>query len=231
MRSWITVVLPLMLTALVSPALAAPNFVGQSGNLVTPDDRVLPSREFSIGYHYLDKRIFGRGDNLNIFSVGYGFTPQLEAGLAYVDNGSGDLVVNAKYQILRERSNAPSLTVGVVDLFDQLNRDPGAYLLLGKNLTAASRDVRTEAQGRLVHGYIGLGTGTYEGLIVGLSFVANPQLTLMAEYSPEGPLTGRDDTFNVGLRYAIRNRIRLDAGLFDFDNFGVGVSFTSGFSR
>jgi hypothetical protein len=184
-----------------------------------------------VGYHFLDKEIFGGGDSMNIFSANYGFTPQFEAGVAYVDRDSNRLLVNAKYQVLRERASAPSFSVGVVDLFDQLDNDPSFFFLLGKNLTAASRDVRTETEGRVVHGYIGAGTGSYEGLILGLSFIPTPQLTLMAEFAPEGPLTGRDDSVNLGIRYAASPQLRLDAGLFDFEHFGVGVSFTTGIGR
>lgn len=231
MRPWTRVVLPVLAAALMTPALAAPNFLGQSGNIVTPDDRVVPRGEFSLGYHYLDKKVFGGGDSLNIFHANYGFTPQFEAGLAYVDGNGEELLVNGKYQIVRERANSPSVTVGVVDLFNQLNLDPGFFLLLGKNLTASSGDVREEAGGRPVHGYIGIGTGAYEGLIAGLSFVPSRQLTLMAEFSPEGPLTGRDDAVNLGIRFAASNKIRLDAALMDFDNIGLGITFTSGFGR
>lgn len=231
MRRQIRAVLPWLMAVVMSPALAAPNFLGQSGNLVTPDDLIIPTREFSLGYHYIDKKVFGSGDSMHIVSANFGFTPQFEAGLAYVDRGRSELVVNGKYQILRERPGSPSFTVGVVDLFDSLDQDPSFFFLVGKNLTAASRDVRTETEGRTVRGYLGFGTGSYDGLIAGLSFIATPQLALMAEYAPEGPLTGRDDSFNVGLRYAVSNRIRLDAGLFDFDNLGVGISFNSAFGR
>jgi hypothetical protein len=224
-------VLPVLAAALMTPALAAPNFLGQSGNLVTPNDLVVPKGEFSLGYHFLDKKVFGGGDTLHIIHGNYGFTPQFEAGVAYVDGAGEEVLVNGKYQIVRERGNAPSVSIGVVDLFDQLNLDPGFFLLVGKNLTAASRDVRTESEGRLVHGYLGVGTGTYDGFIAGLSFVPSRQLTLLAEFSPEGPLTGRDDAVNLGLRFAVSDKIRLDAGLFDFDNFGAGITFVSGLGR
>lgn len=231
MRRWIRAALPLLAASLMTPALGAPNFLGQSGNIVTPNDLVVPRGEFSLGYHYVDKKVFGGGDSLNIVHANYGFTPQFEAGLAYVNAGGDELLINGKYQIVRERGSSPSLSVGVVDLFDSLNRDPGFFFLVGKNLTSSSRDVRTEAEGRPVHGYLGFGTGPYDGLIAGLSFVPSAQLTLMAEYSPEGPLTGRDDALNLGIRFAANSRLRLDAALFDFDNFGVGVTFSSGFGR
>jgi hypothetical protein len=221
-------VLPLLAAVLTTPALAAPNFLGQSGNLVTPDDLTVPRGEFSVGYHYMDKEIFGGGDSLNILSATYGFTPKFEANLAYVSNGGDGLVLNGKYQIVPERGNSPSISVGIVDLFDELDNDPGLFFLVGKNLTAASGDVSEETGGRLLRGYLGFGTGTYEGLIAGLRFIATPQLALLAEFAPEGPLTGRDDSFNLGVRYAANSQIRLDAGLFDFDNFGVGISFSTG---
>lgn len=231
MRRCLLIVVAGLLTAAMGPVQAAPNFVGQSGNIVTPDELVVPQGEFSVGYHYLEKEIFGSGDSMNIFSVNYGFTPAFEAGLAYVNRGDDDFLVNGKYQILRERANRPSVTVGVVDLLDQLDHDPGFYFLIGKNLTGVSGDVATETEGRALHGYIGAGTGPYEGVLAGLDYRATPQLSLMAEYAPEGPLTGRDDAVNVGVRYAVSNKFRVDAALFDFDNFGLGISFSSGIPR
>jgi hypothetical protein len=165
---------------------------------------------------------------MTITSANYGFTNRLEAGLAYVQRDSDRLLFNGKFRLLMESGNRPSVTVGVVDLFDQLNKDPGAYVVIGKNLTRASRDVRTETEGRLLRGYVGLGTGPYKGLLGGLNFTATPQLSLMAEYAPEGPLTGRQGAVNIGGRYALTDRIRIDAGLFDFDNVGLGISYTSG---
>jgi hypothetical protein len=231
MQRFLLVVLLALLVTRIPAAHAAPNFLGQSGNIVTPDDLVVPQGEFSVGYHFLEEEIFGGGDSMNIFSANYGFTRAFEAGVTYVSRDDDDLLVNAKYQLVRERRNAPSVTVGVVDLLDQLDKDPGLFLLIGKNLTGASRDVATETRERALHGYIGAGTGPYEGLLAGLDYNATPQLSLMAEFAPEGPLTGRDDAVNVGLRYAISNRVRLDAALFDWDNFGVGISFSSGLGR
>lgn len=231
MQRFLTMAFAGLLATSISGAQAAPNFLGQSGNLVTPDELVVPQGEFNAGYHYLDKEVFGGGESMNIFSVNYGFTRAVEAGIAYVNRDDDDVLVNGKYQVLRERANRPSLTIGVVDLFDSLNHDPGLYFLVGKNLTGASRDVATETGGRALHGYIGAGTGPYEGVLAGLDYRATPQLSLMAEYAPEGPLTGRDDAVNVGARYAVSNRVRVDAGLFDFDNIGVGVSFSSGIGR
>jgi hypothetical protein len=231
MRGWKRFLLPGILAAGITPALAAPNFLGQSGNLVTPDDLVTRPGEFSAAYHYLDKEIFGSGDNFNIFSVNYGFTRAFEGGLSYVTDGGDELLVNLKFRLVEERVNSPSVVVGVADLLDELDQDPGLYLIIGKNLTQASGDVRTETEGRALHGYIGFGTGPYDGLIAGLRLYATPQLGLMAEFAPEGPLTGRDDSFNFGARYAITPQVRLTAGLFDFDNVGFGISFTSGLGR
>jgi hypothetical protein len=39
------------------------------------------------------------------------------------------------------------------------------------------------------------------------------------------------DCASSATRYAISNRVRLQAALFDFDSVGVGISFTSGFGR
>jgi hypothetical protein len=49
----------------------------------------------------------------------------------------------------------------------------------------------------------------------------------VAEHAPQGPRTGRKDGVNLGARYAVSNRMRVEAGLFDFDTVGISVSFTS----
>jgi hypothetical protein len=230
MRGWKLAALTGFLAAVTVPVLAAPNFVGQSGNIVTPDDRIVQPREFSAGYNFLDQHIFGTNKSKNLIAANYGFTRALEAGLAY-ETRDKDLLVNAKYGLVPERRTSPSVTLGVVDLFNQLDKNPGGYIVLGKNLTGVSGDVATATAGRALHGYVGLGTGPYNGVMGGLDFIATPQLSLMAEYAPKGPLTGRKSGVNLGARYAISNRVRLQAALFDFDNVGVGISFTSGFGR
>jgi hypothetical protein len=228
MRLWIPILFAGLLAATSTPAPAAPNFVGQSGNLVTPNDLITPQGEFGAGYRYLDKNLFGSGDTMNVYSFNYGLAPRLEAGLAYVVRDSNRMIVNGKYQLLPERAGRPSLSLGVVDLFNQLKKNPGGYFLLGKDLSRASGDVRDETGGRPLHAYVGLGTGPYHGVLAGLSYRAAPQVALMAEYAPEGPLTGRRRSVNLGVRLALSNQIRIDAGLFDFDSIGVGISFTSG---
>lgn len=228
MQRWKHLLLPLLLVGSIAPVTAGPNFVGQSGTIVTPDDRLLLPREFSLSYHFLDKKAFTGGDDAHIVSANYGFTSRLEAGVSYLDRGRTDLLVNGKFHVLTEERKRPSLTVGVVDLFDALDNDPGFYFLLGKNLTWTSGDVRQETEGRALHAYIGAGTGPYDGLLAGFNFVATPRLSLLAEYAPEGPITGRDNSVNVGARFAISPRVRVSAALIDFDNVGFGISFTSG---
>jgi hypothetical protein len=83
MRGWKLTALTGFLAAATVPVLAAPNFVGQSGNIVTPDDRIVQPREFSAGYNFLDQHIFGTNKSKNLIAANYGFTRALEAGLTY----------------------------------------------------------------------------------------------------------------------------------------------------
>jgi hypothetical protein len=170
MQNWKLTVLPGILAISMTPAVAAPNFVGQSGNIVTPNDQVMRQGELSSGYRHLDKNLFNRGGDMNLYSVNYGLTNKLEAGLAYVERGSDRLLIIGKYRVLSEGRSRPSVSVGVVDLANQLDKDPGAYVILGRRLNGV----------------------------------------------------------NLGTRYAVSDRVRVDAALFDFDTVGFGVSFTSG---
>jgi hypothetical protein len=228
MKTWRLFLLSGLLAAGITPALAAPDFLGQSGNLVTPDDLTVRQGEFSSGYRFLDKSLFGADQSTRIYSANYGFTPRLEAGVAYLNRDISRLLVNAKYQLVSERSGRPSFSVGVVDAFNELHKDPGAYFLLGKSLTRLSGDVRQETGGHALRAYLGGGGGPYSGVIAGLNYTASPRLALMAEYAPKGPLTGRRDAVNLGARFALNDQVRLEAGLFDFNSIGLGVSFSSG---
>jgi hypothetical protein len=210
------------------PGTVSHNFIGQTGNLVTPSALTVPRGELTAGYHYMDKRIFGRGENTNVFSANYGFTSRLEAGFSTLSRDGSKWLVNGKWLVVTEAAGRPAVSIGVVDLFDTLNRDPGAYVVVGKNLSTLFGRVAEETEGRPLRAYLGVGSGSYDGLFGGLNYMATPQLALMAEYAPEGPITGRRDSVNIGGRFAVTDRIQLEAGLFDWDNVGVGVSIRTG---
>lgn len=219
----------LLVLALSVSVSAAPNIFGISGLLEMPDDTVVAPGGVSLGYHgVLDVG----GDNLNFFTGTVGLTTGLEVGIGYgfgesdsrsFDGDDNGFLINAKYRLLAETATRPSFTIGVVDLLEQITDDPGFFLVIGKTLTGTAEDI-TKAESKPLRGFIGFGSGVYEGLLAGLAWTLDPKFQVGVEYIGEGLENG---DFNGYVRYALSRELRLDAGLIDFEDFTFGISYTT----
>ena len=203
------------------PAHAEPNFLGATGQLLTPSAATVGDRR--IGAH-----AFFHDDFQNYGILG-GITDRFELGLNYFnpDRGSGDFLLNAKLALLRETTLIPGISVGVIDAFSELDRDASWYLVASKGFP----DFLPVLGGARVH--FGYGGGIYDneifaavelGLGTPLDLIPVPQLrpsfSFLAEY------------MNNDVHLGIRGRWRgfaATVGLFDFDDFGGGVSYTARF--
>jgi hypothetical protein len=223
-------ILALCAGALAAPhlAAAAPSYVGSSGLVITPDDRTLGQNDFSLAWHHVERQVFGGAEDLNIYTLNYGVTAKGEIGGSYVTNDQDRWVLNGKYRLLDERAGSPAVTVGVADLFNELDDGVGAYALLTKTLTGFGVPEGGEPEVGPFRVHLGLGTGFYSSIFAGADWAPIPKLTVLAEYAPKGPLTGRDAVVNLGARYALTDNVRADVALLDFDNVGFGLSYTRG---
>jgi hypothetical protein len=194
------------------------NFLGTTGQLYTPSAYPLGNGEWSAHLHG-NSDLFGGG-----VATGLGSRLELSANLfdldderdSRFDNDGTRFLANAKYMLLTETNNRPAFSVGVVDAFDQLDVDPSWYLVASKYFTRG----QTEQDFSLV-GHLGFGGGIYdENLFAGAELLFNRNISATAELM--------DGRFNLGARYRTGG-FSAQVGLFDFDEFGAGVTYTTRF--
>lgn len=204
MRKWLLWVSCAMLVLLVLPVgvLAGTTVTGPSGLLTLPTADALTAGELSMAYHLED----GKG----IGSLAYGLTGSIEAGLLA---GPQDpkLGVHAKVVLSQEGTSLPGVAVGLCG--DSL------YMVASKRLASAG-----------VRGHVGVGTGRYDGLFLGVSKMLNP-VTVDAGLRDTGmPATllaveyikGR---FNVGVDVLLSPQIRIKVATENFNQVVLGVNF------
>ena len=196
----------------VIPATATPSFLGYTGLVNIPTADSLSMGEYNAAAFFAG----GDGGNDTVIAAGnLGIIAGLEGGVAYVnpDEGSDELLLNAKWRIRSEGTVMPAIAVGMADIGDQIDSTP--YLVLSKGLAPVGRKILNPQ----VH--VGVGDGLLDGFFAGASVDIAKTTTLMAEYD------GRD--VNFGARFAISPELRIHAAGFDgFDDFGVGISYTKG---
>jgi hypothetical protein len=200
---------------------ATPNFLGTTGLLFTPSAYVVGDRGIALGVH-------GHSD-FETYSGLVGITDRLEAGITYLngdDDFGGDGVIgNVKFQALKETTVLPAISVGLVDAFDQLDRGVGWYVVGSKDL---SRIIPLRILPIRVHA--GVGGGVYDneffaGVEANIATpfdtlpIVRPVFSVVAETL--------DGDVNLGLRARFRG-FAATVGLFDFDNFGAGITYTTG---
>jgi hypothetical protein len=206
----------------VSTEARVPNFLSTSGLLFTPSAYVPRNGDISVHFAGHENFLAGGGT--------VGIADRFELGLGWADfdddddghskkkgdggRGSGFLL-NAKFNLLREELDKwyPSVSIGVIDALDEFDIDQSWYVVLSKYLTRRSTDASFALKGHL-----GYGDGVFDdGVFAGLELFFSRNLEFMAEYI--------DDEINLGGRYIYRG-FAFTLGLFDFDQFGGGISYT-----
>lgn len=216
MRYLPLVVIVSMLACL--PAFGASSFLGgQSGLILTPDGLVTPQGSWDLSLH-----LFTDSDR-TAFGAVVGVAENLEIGASFLNNGDGEAAVNAKYRLMPETAQRPGILIGVFDAAGQFRDNPGLYLVISKNITSTASDIAGEPS-KPLRLNVGLGTGFYDGLFLGLDWALQPQLSLMAEFF-SGDFNRDDSSVNAGVRYAISDAIRLDAAVIDLEDFAIGATY------
>ncbi len=188
-----------------------PNFLGSTGLLELPSAYVQPNRQVSAFVGGTNKFVIG--------GVIGGIADRLEVGVGVAGGNGGDfgsdvnVLVNAKYQVLREKRNLPAIAVGVVDAADQLGLDPSWYVVASKYFTKSEIEQRFALKG-----HVGYGGGLYgDSPFGGAELFFDRHLSAMAEY--------RDGDINVGGRYTYK-AFTATIALFDLNSIGGEVAYS-----
>jgi hypothetical protein len=220
-------------------AMAAPNIMGQSGYLYTPDGNVLGSGCVSVGYHHAkgDPQIFlrpaaGGGvraavvtPNVNSYHLSVGAFNHLELGLTAFNTGEDGVVrispntitteggtsylANAKVALFKPTSNI-QLVGGVVDGFDTIQRSGYGYLSLNAGSYMGNVPVVSTFAKKLQVG-AGYGFGYIDGVFANGSVSLGPNIELMAEWL-DNDLEGVSSGIE-GYQYNIGGRFRTGKSL------------------
>jgi len=185
-----------------------PNFLGSTGLLLAPSayTQAKESGALAIG---------GTSDFIG-GSVVAGVIDRLEVGVGVVDfdnGGSTEVLVNAKYNLLKETDSLPAFSVGVVDAADSLDIDPSWYLVASKFFTRSETE-----QDFALKGHVGFGGGIYdEEIFAGAELFWKNDLSFLAEFV--------NSNINVGGRYHYKGWTATLAW-FDFDNIGGQLAYS-----
>ncbi len=205
---------------------AAPNIYGESGLIEVPDDVTVAPGNVDVAYHGV-YNVGSSTEDISVFSVGVGITPKLSAGVAFWQDGDSATSVNAKYRIIPETSNRPSVTVGVMDMLSDLTDDnPALYILLGKNLTTEVESIGGRPS-KPIRGYIGCGTGMLEGAFIGFDWTLTPKLSAKFEWIGSDEGFYGDSHFNAGASFELTKGLRADVGFMDLKDVTIGASYSA----
>jgi hypothetical protein len=191
----------------------SPNFLGLTGLLYTPSAYVQGNRDAS-AFFFAHSDFFGGGA-----LVGLGDRAEIGVSIFKTDSTFGDdvdVLLNGKFQLLKETDKLPAFSVGVADAFDSLDIGTSWYLVASKYFTRRQTD-----QPFALKGHVGYGGGIYdEEIFAGADLFFNRSMGLMAEL-----VNGR---FNVGARWQ-SGGFAATVGLFNFSRIGAGLSYTAHF--
>jgi hypothetical protein len=153
-----------------------------------------------------------------------GIRNRLEVGVTLLDadnefaGGDTELLANAKLNLFRETLTLPAFSVGILDAFDALDRDPSWYLVASKYLVRYFVRALT-GQEIALKLHVGYGGGLYDqDLFAGAELFLPRGMSAMAEIS--------NGEVNLGIRYHA-GRFRATLGLFDLDHAGGGINYTA----
>ncbi|MCC2667859.1 MAG: Exopolysaccharide biosynthesis protein YbjH [Armatimonadetes bacterium] len=200
------------------------NFFGVSGLLFAPS-------AYTIGERSVSGHAFGH-ERFNSFGVLGGPHERLEIGATFLDSTCGcsedAWLLNAKLQLLKEERGLPALSVGVVDALDHLDLNASWFAVASKDLSTCFHLAESNMG---LRAHLGYGAGLYDDEVFAgleLDFWNSSQAlaanrvgtSLIAEY------------VNGNANLAVRARYRSLAatvGVFDFEDFGGGISYTHRF--
>jgi len=222
-----------LLVIMTIPVLGASSYLGGfSGVIMTPDDTIVPNQTWEASFHDTLKLFKNDDSDLTTYGLTYGLAANLEVGASYISGDSDNIAISGKYRLIAEKSNTPSVTVGVFDAAGNVNSissDPSLYVMFSKNITPLASEIADTPSKPLRLG-LGIGSGLYNGIIANLNWTLDPKLSLLAEYNSGNHAIDRlRNRPSVGIRWAASDHIRLDAAAVGFRDFGFGINYRSKF--
>lgn len=218
------------LVGCVSALNAASTIYGMSGLIETPDDTIVPAKSLTLAAN----RLFDvNGTDMWTYGGALGLIPNLEISAVGItpdaDGWDTEVLVNAKYRLLSESVDKPSITVGVVDIASRMDDftggaidDPSMFIVVGKNITDIAEDMSGQVS-KPVKATLGFGTGLYNGLFAGLDFSLSPKFSVAVEYLTKG--IRAESTFSGCVRFQPTQALSISAGAIGFQDLYVGASF------
>jgi hypothetical protein len=209
--------------------LAMPSYLTTSGSILVPDDSVLATGSLSADLHVLNF-----DENTTILGANFGVAEGLEVGISRFDPEASDsdvkTVLSGKYMLQPETAGMPSIVIGVLDATGELESDgdPSFYAVIGKNLTPIATDL-ADMPVQPMRGFIGVGTGIYNGVFAGINWAFNSRASLLVEYSTSIDIVDTiddDSVFDAGLRFQIADGLYGDVSLLNGKDMGFGISLT-----
>jgi hypothetical protein len=186
-----------------------PNFLGSTGLLLAPSAYTQARESGALALN-------GNSDFLGGSAV-VGVTDRFEVGVGVLDfdedlGGGTEVLLNAKFQILKETDQMPAISAGVIDALDELDADQSWFVVASKFFTRGDTE-----QDFALKGHVGFGGGIYdEEIFAGAELFWASQLSFVAEFV--------NSDFNVGGRYHYKGWTATVA-LFDFDHLGGQIAY------
>lgn len=184
-----------------------PNFLGSTGLLYAPSAYTQARESGALS-------IAGTSDFIGGSAVA-GIIDRLEVGVGVLDfdgGGSTEVLINAKYNLLKETDSLPAFSVGVVDAADSLDIDPSWFVVASKFFTRADTE-----QDFALKGHLGFGGGIYdEEIFAGAELFWKNDISLLAEYV--------NSDINIAGRYHYKGWTATLAW-FDFDSLGGQIAY------
>lgn len=194
-------------------AMSVPSLLGPTGLLFIPTCETV-----KMGQANASVSIIHDADD-PAYSFNSGVSNNLEVGFTRL--WSKETIVNAKYNLMAEDAKKIGLSLGVIDVTDQLNST--FYLVASKKLEISDLYGIDN-----FHVNVGVASGDkdgalpLDGLFGGVSVTVAKSLTVMLE--------GDGNSFNYGARANIAKNFDLTAGVVgDNHDLALGASYTAKF--
>lgn len=209
------VLVALSLMTLCGVASAAPSLLGPTGMILTPTASTVGMAEFDLGVSGI------RSDDAPDETIVYGNVgpvPGLEVGVSQDkrQHAEGETLLNAKLRLFQPPLGKLTLSAGMIDIADQIDRT--SYVVLSHVIGAGV--ITRVGPITLPQVHIGIGNGRLDRVFGGVSTVVDRRVEVMAEYDGHH--------VNLGARVPLALRFSATvAGLDGLSDLAAGLSFSS----
>lgn len=196
-------------------AAAAPSLLGPTGLMLIPSADTLGMTRWNVSI----AGTWADGEpNATIISANVGLLPGLEAGFARAEpeDAEAETLLNAKVRVLQPPVGRITVSAGMIDITDQVDRS--AYVVLSHTLGAGV--LTRVGPVTLPQIHVGVGGGRLDGLFAGVTTTVGSRIGLMAEYDSED--------INLGARIALAANLEGTVAILDgMESVAAQLSFSS----